>query len=139
MGIRADALQKLRNHAIFLLQQRCQQMFRLHLAVVQLLGQLLRAEQGFRRWESNRTAGNLLGAMLGLMGLAIHLRDPSAGKPPEADETWPGSPEGKAIIGWASSDWGRADIEAGAPRAEALAAAEATRKFYTGEAPPPGM
>ncbi|MBV9550347.1 MAG: DUF1700 domain-containing protein [Alphaproteobacteria bacterium] len=34
------------------------------------LARELRAEAGFRRWENERTPGNLAGAVLGLMGLA---------------------------------------------------------------------
>ena len=35
-----------------------------------LLARELRAEAGFQRWENARTPGNLVGAVLGLMGLA---------------------------------------------------------------------
>jgi hypothetical protein len=43
------------------------------------------------------------------------------------------------MIRSASDGWGAAAIKAGENREHALAAAEATRKFYTGEAPPPEM
>src|SRR6202789_106149 len=34
------------------------------------LARELRAEAGFRRWEQNRSAGNLLGVVIALLGLA---------------------------------------------------------------------
>ena len=71
----------------------------------------------------------------GFLGMAIHLADPGAGKPPEADAQWPMSPEGKAFYGAAAAAWGRADAAAGTPEAEAMQRAETTRKFYTGEGP----
>lgn len=57
--------------------------------------------------------------------------------PAEAVQGWLGSDEAKDFIRAASDDWGRAAIAAGEDRDHALAAAEATRKFYTGEASPP--
>lgn len=73
---------------------------------------------------------------LGLMGLARHIDDPAAERPPEAVPEWMASAEAKAFIRDTSGDWGRAAIAAGEPPDAALAAAEATRQFYTGEAPP---
>lgn len=71
----------------------------------------------------------------GFLGMAIHVADPSAAKPPEADPEWPMSPEGKSFYGAAAAAWGRADAESGTPDDEAMARAETTRKFYTGEGP----
>lgn len=76
---------------------------------------------------------------LGFMGLARHLAEPSAEKPQEAEEAWMASPEAKDFVRAASDGWGRAAIAAGEAREPAIAAAEATRKFYTGESPPPEM
>lgn len=74
---------------------------------------------------------------LGFMGLARHLAEPDAAVAMEAIEGWFGSDEAKAMIRTASDGWGAAAITAGENREHALEAAEATRRFYTGEAPPP--
>lgn len=71
----------------------------------------------------------------GFLGMAIHLANPTAGKPPEADAAWPMSPEGKSFYGAAARAWGEADAASGTPAADALARAETTRRFYTGEGP----
>ena len=76
---------------------------------------------------------------LGFYGLAIHVADPSASSSPEASATFHTTPEGRETLRVSSKAWGAADIAGGAPREAALTAAENTRKFYTGEAPPPGM
>lgn len=71
----------------------------------------------------------------GFLGMAIHVKDPTVAKPPEADPEWPMSPEGKSFFGAAAAAWGGADADAGTPVEEAMARAETTRKFYTGEGP----
>jgi uncharacterized protein YndB with AHSA1/START domain len=76
---------------------------------------------------------------LGFMGLARHLAEPRANLPKEAVAGWHELPEAKAFIRTASDGWGAAAIAAGESRQQALTAAEATRQFYTGEAPPPEM
>jgi uncharacterized protein YndB with AHSA1/START domain len=85
-------------------------------------------------WENFGPGATGVGWDLGLMGLSRHLENPAAQKPPEADTTWFASPEAKQFIALSSADWGRADIASGADAAKARAAAEATRKFYSGEA-----
>jgi len=76
---------------------------------------------------------------LGFMGLARHLAEPAANLPQESEAGWHELPEAKAFIRSASDGWGAAAITAGENRDAALTAAEATRQFYTGEAPPPEM
>ena len=76
---------------------------------------------------------------LGFMGLARHLAEPNANLPQEAEEGWHLLPESKQFIRTASDGWGQAAIAAGESREHALTAAESTRQFYTGEAPPPEM
>lgn len=71
---------------------------------------------------------------LGLMGLALHVANPGAGKPPEAAPEWLGSPAGKNIVGLSVAGWRDADIAAGEDEIRARQAAENTRKAYTGEA-----
>lgn len=74
---------------------------------------------------------------LALMGLSRHIADPSLPPPsPEEVARWHTTDEGKAFIRAASDDWGRAATAHGTPKDEALAAAERTRAFYTGEAAP---
>jgi uncharacterized protein YndB with AHSA1/START domain len=75
---------------------------------------------------------------LGLMGLARHIDNPAAEKPPEGDQSWMATQEAKDFIRGSSDGWGEAAIGAGEAREQALTAAESTRKFYTGEAGPPG-
>lgn len=73
----------------------------------------------------------------GFLGLARHLADPEAfSLPPEKDPAWMAE-ESKAFYRAASDAWGGASIEAGTPEAEAIAAAERTRAFYSGESGPP--
>jgi uncharacterized protein YndB with AHSA1/START domain len=76
---------------------------------------------------------------LGFMGLARHLAEPTANLPQESEEGWHLLPESKQFIRTASDGWGQAAIAAGESREHALTAAEQTRQFYTGEAPPPEM
>jgi uncharacterized protein YndB with AHSA1/START domain len=85
-------------------------------------------------WEKFGPGAAGVGWDLGLMGLARHIENPAAERPPEADTTWMSSTEAKHFIGLCAADWGRADIASGADAAQAHAAAEATRKFYSGEA-----
>jgi uncharacterized protein YndB with AHSA1/START domain len=85
-------------------------------------------------WEQFGPGATGVGWDLGLMGLARHIENPAAEKPPEADQTWMASAEAKQFMAQSSADWARADIASGADETKARAAAEATRKFYTGEA-----
>jgi uncharacterized protein YndB with AHSA1/START domain len=89
------------------------------------------------RWDRGYGAGAVgVGWDLGFMGLSRHLAEPKAEVALEAVESWFGTPEAKDFIRATSDGWGRAELTAGKPEAEALAAAERTRQFYTGEAPP---
>jgi len=85
-------------------------------------------------WEMYGAGAAGVGWDLGLMGLARHIANPAAEKPPEADPAWMGSAEAKHFIRLSSSGWGDAEVAAGGEEAAARAAAEATRKFYSGEA-----
>lgn len=85
-------------------------------------------------WAQYGPGATGVGWELGLFGLAWHLRDPAAQKPPEADAEWLASADAKHFIALSSAAWGDADIANGAEAASARAAAEATRKFYSGEA-----
>ena len=72
-----------------------------------------------------------MGWELGLLGLAIHLADPSATMPDEV--VFATSVEGRAIIAASSEGWERAAVAAGAEPDAARAAAMRTTAFYTGE------
>ncbi len=72
-----------------------------------------------------------IGWEMGLLGLALHIAEPDAGKPDEA--AFAASPDGKAFIIGSSAGWEQAAIAAGADPEAAHAAAARTTAFYTGE------
>lgn len=74
---------------------------------------------------------------LGLLGLQRHIESPGVDKPPEQVAEWATSPEALQFYRIASTAWGKAAAADG--MANAMDAAENTRKFYSGEAPPQGM
>ena len=71
---------------------------------------------------------------LGLLGLQRHIESPATERPPEADTSWPTSPEALDFYRRASTAWGKAAEADG--MVNAMEAAENTRRFYSGEAPP---
>jgi uncharacterized protein YndB with AHSA1/START domain len=76
-----------------------------------------------------------VGWELGLMGLAMHLLDPTA----VADEaSFSASPEAKTFMTRSSEAWGEAAIAGGDDPEAARAAARATAAFYTGQPPTDG-
>ena len=86
-------------------------------------------------WSEYGPGAAGVGWELGLMGLALHLVQPSA---PRLDEAaFFVSPAGKAFIAGSSEGWGQASIVAGTDTGAALAAASRTTAFYTGEAADP--
>lgn len=87
-------------------------------------------------WDQFGPGAVGVGWDLGFMGLSRHLAEPEADVPAEAVEGWTATREYKDFVRSSSDDWGRADIAAGEDRDAALAAAEATRSFYTGESIP---
>jgi uncharacterized protein YndB with AHSA1/START domain len=88
------------------------------------------------RWGQFGPGAVGIGWDLWFMGLARHLEAPAAEAPPEAVETWFTTDEAKNVMRIASDGWAKAAIAAGEDEAIALASAETTRKFYTGEAQP---
>ena len=88
-------------------------------------------------WDNFGPGAVGVGWDLSFLGLAMYLADPGWKKP--NDEEWADWPESKGFIRNSSDGWGQAAIGAGEDRAKALESAESTRKFYTGEAPPPAM
>jgi uncharacterized protein YndB with AHSA1/START domain len=85
-------------------------------------------------WDKFGPGAVGVGWELGLMGLDRHLANPAAAKPPEADENWYKSDDAKRFMRLSTEGWGKADIAGGAEPTHALASAESTRKFYSGEA-----
>jgi uncharacterized protein YndB with AHSA1/START domain len=89
-------------------------------------------------WDQFGPGAVGVGWDLSFMGMARHLSNPSHSVAQESIEGWFATPEAKDFIRGASDGWGQAAIDAGEDRAKALASAESTRQFYTGEAPLPG-
>jgi uncharacterized protein YndB with AHSA1/START domain len=86
-------------------------------------------------WTQFGAGAGGVGWELGLLGLAEHLKRPADDVRAEGVNGWETSDEAKELIRAASADWGRAAIDGGDEREEALQAAENTRRFYSGEAP----
>ena len=81
-------------------------------------------------WEQYGPSASGIGWEMALLGLTLHLADPTAPMPdPEAFAT---SPEGKALIETSGKAWAQAHIESGATPATAQTAATQTIAFYTG-------
>ena len=78
-----------------------------------------------------------VGWELGLLGLALHLAAGPQSAHPDADG-WSTTDEGKNYVRGSSDGWGKAHALSGEDANVALASAERTRQFYTGEAPPAG-
>ena len=76
-----------------------------------------------------------VGWELGLLGLAVHITQPTEPKPDEA--TFAASPDGKAFIAGSSQGWAQAAVAAGTEPDVARAAARRTTAFYAGESPDP--
>ena len=76
-----------------------------------------------------------VGWELGLMGLALHLTQPTEPKPDEA--AFATSPDGKSFIAGSSEGWGQAAVAAGTEPDAARAAARRTTAFYSGESAEP--
>ena len=82
-------------------------------------------------WDEYGPGATGVGWEMGLMGLALHLADPTT---PKADENaFAASADGKALITGSSEAWGQAAVAAGTDPAAAAAAARNTTAFYTGE------
>lgn len=80
-------------------------------------------------WKKYGPGAVGVGWDLGLLGLALHLRD---GTEQFDEDAFAASAAGKAYIIGASDDWKRAAVAAGEDAAAAQAAADLTTAFYTG-------
>jgi uncharacterized protein YndB with AHSA1/START domain len=86
-------------------------------------------------WDQYGAGAGGVGWELGLLGLAEHLKRPGDDVRAEGMNGWETSPEAKELVRASSADWGRAAIEGGDDPDAARRAAEATRRFYSGEPP----
>lgn len=85
-----------------------------------------------KHWTEYGPGAAGVGWELGLMALTLHLAQPS--KPRLDEEAFAASPGGKTFVTGSSEGWGQASIAAGTDKEAALAAANQTTAFYTGEA-----
>jgi len=88
------------------------------------------------RWGQFGPGAVGVGWELGLGGLALHIAAPGSHIDPAEGASWPLTPQGKEFVRRSTTGWGEADIAAGEDPTAARAAAETTRRFYTGEAAP---
>ena len=88
-------------------------------------------------WDKFGPGAVGVGWDLGFMGLARHIAEPDAAVALEAVEAWFATDEYKGLVRATSEGWGQAAIAAGEAQSHALEAAEATRRFYVGEAAQP--
>ncbi|SFZ85215.1 Uncharacterized conserved protein YndB, AHSA1/START domain [Devosia enhydra] len=86
-------------------------------------------------WDQYGAGAGGVGWELGLLGLSEHLQRPADDVRAEGPGGWETSPEAKELVREASADWGRASIDGGDEPDQAMRAAEATRRFYSGEPP----
>ena len=86
-------------------------------------------------WDQYGPGAVGVGWDLSFLGLAAHFERPDADVRAEGLGGWEVSDEAKQLVRAASDDWGRAAIDAGEDRSHAHRAAEATRRFYSGEPP----
>ena len=82
-------------------------------------------------WEEYGPGAAGVGWEMALLGLALHIADPTAPKPDEV--AFATSSDGKAIITGSSEAWGQAAVAAGTDPEAAREAAMRTIAFYTGE------
>lgn len=81
-------------------------------------------------WTKYGPSATGIGWELGLLGLALHVAQPSEPKLDEA--AFAASPDGKAIITGSGEGWARAAHENGEDAEASMAAARRTIGFYTG-------
>lgn len=86
-------------------------------------------------WAQFGPGAGGVGWGLALIGLQEHFAQTPALTPEQATE-WHTTAEGRTFIRQSSKAWGEADVDSGTEPAEARAAAERTRAFYTGDDPP---
>ena len=88
-------------------------------------------------WDTYGPGAVGVGWELGFVGLGAHLQRPDDDVRAEGTG-WETSDEARRLVRASSEGWGAAAIAAGDDRAHALKAAEATRRFFSGEPPMEG-
>ncbi len=86
-------------------------------------------------WDQYGAGAGGVGWELGLLGLAEHLKRPADDVRAEGLDGWETSAEAEELVRAAAAGWGEASIGGGDDRDQAMRAAEATRRFYSGEPP----
>lgn len=86
-------------------------------------------------WDTYGAGAVGVGWELGLLGLAEHINRPNDDVRAEGSNGWETSDEAKQLLRGASAGWGQASIAGGDDPDQAMRAAEATRRFYSGEPP----
>ena len=84
-------------------------------------------------WSQYGAGATGVGWEMGLMGLALHLADPTAPKPDAAE--FAASADGRALLVGSSEAWGEAAIAGGTDPETARERAGRTTAFYTGGSP----
>ena len=82
-------------------------------------------------WNEYGPGATGVGWEMGLIGLALHIAQPTEPKPDEV--AFATSPEGREFIAGSGEAWARAAIASGAAPDAAHAAASRTISFYTGD------
>ncbi|WP_017589636.1 SRPBCC family protein [Nocardiopsis ganjiahuensis] len=94
------------------------------------------ADTGSEFWQRFGPGAAGVGWDLALLGLAQHLH--AGADTPQEAEDWEATEEGRRFVSGSSAAWAEANVELGAPRADAEAARDRTTAFYLGEEPPAG-
>lgn len=84
------------------------------------------------RWAEFGPGAVGVGWDLGLVGLGLHLADPTDDTVREAGEAWAASDDGRSFMTLSSDGWCTASVAGGADPGDARAAAVRTTAFYTG-------
>lgn len=83
-------------------------------------------------WDQYGPGAVGVGWELGFYGLELHLANPDAAKPPEADPAWMASAEARAMVTASAEGWAAAAIAGGEDAAVMRATVPALIAFYTG-------
>jgi uncharacterized protein YndB with AHSA1/START domain len=86
-------------------------------------------------WDQYGAGAGGVGWELGLLGLAEHLKRPGDDVRAEGMNGWETSDEAKELVRASTAGWGKAQIAGGEEAEYSMRAAEATRRFYSGEPP----
>jgi uncharacterized protein YndB with AHSA1/START domain len=89
-------------------------------------------------WEQFGPGAVGVGWELSFLGLAEHFKRPADDVRAEGLSGWETSGAAKQLVRASAEGWGQGAMAAGEDREHALKAAEATRRFYSGEAPMEG-